>query len=222
MQRSVILTGDGSHSVSVPEINVTYHSVHGAIQESQHIFIDAGLKEILKHKSDISIFEMGFGTGLNALLTLYEIHDKPDTIYYETVEQYPLEEFIPATLNYAAQMHAEHLQEKFIQMHASPWNKTIDIENNFSLLKRKDKIEDVLLDKLFDLVYFDAFAPAAQPELWTAPIFSKLYEAMRSGGLLLTYCSKGVVRRAMEEAGFIIEKLPGPKGKREIVRAIKN
>jgi tRNA U34 5-methylaminomethyl-2-thiouridine-forming methyltransferase MnmC len=221
MQQNLIVTEDGSHSVSVPGLNVTYHSTHGAIQESHHIFIDGGLKEILKTRKDISIFEMGFGTGLNALLSLYEVHDRQYNIYYETVEQYPLEQSVAASLNYITVLNTPHLQAQFELMHSASWNKIVSIEKNFSFCKRKENIEDAVLSNLFHLIYFDAFAPLVQPHLWATGVFKKLYNAMHPGGLLLTYCSKAVVRKAMQEAGFIVEKLPGPIGKREIVRAIK-
>lgn len=216
MERSVFITADGSHSVTVPQLNVTYHSRHGAVQESRHIFIEAGLKEMLKRKGDISIFELGFGTGLNALLTLME----DGNFYYETTELFPLDVSVAATLNYTNILNRQDLQPAFMQLHECEWNTTCTITDRFLLLKRNENIRDVILTNRFDLVYFDAFDPAAQPELWGVNIFSKLFKAMNSGGLLLTYCSKGAVRRAMQEAGFKVEKIPGPKGKREVVRAI--
>lgn len=220
MEQSIILTGDGSHTVMVPGMNVSYHSKHGAIQESKHIFIDAGLKKIQEKKSDIAVFEMGFGTGLNALLTFIEAGNAGVNIYYETTELYPLGIAAVHALNYTSVLQKPGLDPVFSLLHTCEWNKTCAITGEFTLLKRKENIQDIILTNKFDLVYFDAFDPVAQPALWTAGVFRKLFDAMNKGGLLLTYCSKGIVRRAMQEAGFEVEKLPGPKGKREIVRAI--
>lgn len=216
MGQNVFITEDGSHSVAVPELNVTYHSRHGAVRESQHIFMEAGLKEILKRKRDVAIFELGFGTGLNALLTSME----EANIYYETVELFPLDIAVAATLNYTSILKRPDLQPVFMRMHECEWNVVNTITERFTLMKRNEDIRDIIPANSFDLVYFDAFDPVAQPDLWQADVFSRLYNTMNKDGFLLTYCSKGIVRRAMKDAGFEVEKLPGPKGKREIVRAM--
>ena len=235
MQRKLIVTKDGSHSISVPEMNVTYHSVYGAIQESRHLYIEAGLKSIrpLQAARCINIFEMGFGTGLNALLTLIEAEKQQLKIHYTAAEPYPLQPEEAAALNYCDQLTREDLKPVFQQLHEGEWEKDIAITPFFTLYKIKDNLvslstclagpNGLLWSRQayqhFNLIYFDAFAPAAQPELWTREIFEKLFLMMKPGGILVTYCSKGNVRRAMEAAGFKVEKIPGPKGKREMIRA---
>jgi tRNA U34 5-methylaminomethyl-2-thiouridine-forming methyltransferase MnmC len=221
MQKEVILTSDGSHSISIPELNISYHSKHGATQESQHIFIECGLKPLMEKRNEISIFEMGFGTGLNTLLTYIEVSNKPVKVYYEAVETNVVEPEIYNTLNYTSILDRPDLQSVFLQIHGLPWNTLHHLSESFYFYKRQADMADVILTTPYNLVYFDAFAPEIQPEIWTTPIFKKLYDAMEEGGLLLTYCSKVVVRKAMEEAGFAVEKITGPWGKREIVRAVK-
>jgi tRNA U34 5-methylaminomethyl-2-thiouridine-forming methyltransferase MnmC len=204
----------------VPELNVSYHSKHGAIQESKHIFIEAGLKQVLRDKNEIRVLEMGFGTGLNALLTFIETENKGGNIYYETVELFPIPVFAASNLNYTEVLNRHDLDAVFMLLHECPWSQSCKVSDKFTLLKRNEAIETIILTGKFDLIYFDAFDPVAQPQLWTADVFINLFRAMNPGGLLLTYCSKGVVRRAMQEAGFSVEKIPGPKGKREIVKAV--
>ena len=232
MQRKLILTSDGSHTISMPELNVTYHSIYGAIQESRHVFIEAGLKRLASAESSkLSVFEVGFGTGLNALLTIIEAEKQQIEIYYETVEQFPLDASETRLLNYCKQLDREDLQPIFDQLHNSEWEKKTNITNNFSFKKSKCNLLNLSswspvakasgdgTQAGFQLVFFDAFAPNAQPELWTKEIFEKMFALLKPGGLLVTYCSKGDVRRAMQSAGFTVEKLRGPKGKREMIRA---
>lgn len=222
MQRNLILTKDGSHTVAVPDMNVTYHSVHGAIQESMHVFIEAGFKDLAAGLEQVHIFEMGFGTGLNALLTLIEAQQKALPVSYTAVELFPLEQSELQTLNYCEQLNRPALQPVFEQLHSSKWEEKVTIQPGFTLFKtRTDLLHFINLSNPFHLIYFDAFAPSAQPELWTPAIFQKMYELLLPGGRLVTYCSKGDVRRAMQTAGFRVEKIPGPPGKREIVRAWK-
>ena len=221
MQKELIVTGDGSHSLFIPGMEVSYHSWHGAIQESQHIFIEAGLRPLLEKHTELSIFEMGFGTGLNALLTYRAIEDHPVKIYYEAIETNPLDLSIASCLNYANVLHRPDLQPTLTQLHECNWDSPHPLSERFYFYKRRVSMNDILLTATFHLIYFDAFDPVAQPELWTTDVFSKLYKAMVPGGVLLTYCSKGIVRRAMQEAGLAVEKIPGPPGKREIVRATK-
>lgn len=221
MQRDLILTKDGSHTIAIPAMNVTYHSLHGAIQESQHVFIEAGLKQFSNQHHTLYIFEMGFGTGLNALLTYMEIQKSGQQVYYTAIELFPLEENQITTLNYCEQLNRKDLEPVFHQLHNSEWEKDIAIENNFTLRKSASSLLNFSTIQPFNLIYFDAFAPTAQPELWTKEIFEKLYTALQSAGMLVTYCSKSDVRRAIKSAGFIVEKIPGPRGKREMVRAKK-
>jgi tRNA U34 5-methylaminomethyl-2-thiouridine-forming methyltransferase MnmC len=232
MDREIILTKDGSHTVSVPEMNVTYHSVHGAIQESMHVFIDAGFRQF-SEQTELRIFEMGFGTGLNALLTLIEAEKTKQQIHYTSVELYPLQAKEIDKLNYCGQLNRKDLESVFTQLHQCDWEKEIRITEYFTLRKLNTSLstfnpftetsdnKNSSTLQLFNLIYYDAFAPSAQPELWTAGIFEKLYGILNNKGALVTYCSKGDVRRAMQTAGFIIEKIPGPPGKREMVRAWK-
>jgi len=215
MQRHLVVTEDGSHSIYVPELNEHYHSIHGAIQESTHVFINAGLKAAMLANKPISVFEMGFGTGLNALLTLMESVKTNIRISYTALEAYPLESSLVAMLNYDILLDGEKLK----LLHNIPWNTPTQINPLFSLIKTQGSLLDYMPQTTFDLIYFDAFAPEVQPELWTQAIFEKLRSAMFAGAILVTYCCKGSVKRALKSAGFQIEKLPGPPGKREILRA---
>jgi len=222
MQRKLILTGDGSHTISMPELNVTYHSIHGAIQESKHVFIEAGLKSLLPVEGTaLNVFEMGFGTGLNALLTIIESERLQRKIYYETVEQFPVDTGEVRSLNYCEQLYREDLQPIFEQLHSCEWEKKVNITENFGFNKSRTNLLNLETSETFELIYFDAFAPNTQPELWTNEIFEKMFAMLEPGGILVTYCSKGDVRRAMQAAGFIVEKLPGPRGKREMTRALR-
>lgn len=223
MERKIIITEDGSHSISIPEMNVTYHSIHGAIQESIHVFIEAGLRYFINSSSSeqLSILEIGFGTGLNALLTAIEAERTEKSIYYVALEPSPLSNEEIHSLNYCQLLGRNGLQEDFIRMHQCEWNKSIVVTENLLMHKSNYMLQIFEHTTKFDLIYFDAFAPAAQPELWTKDVFEKLYGMMAAEGILVTYCSKGEVRRNMLAAGFTVEKIPGPKGKREMLRAKK-
>lgn len=218
MTREIFMTGDGSTSIQIPAMDVTYHSRHGAIMESMHVFIGAGFLYWHSSQPVCRIFEMGFGTGLNALLTLIEAQRLQCKVVYTAVEQFPLEHKIFSQLNYCDQLSRPDLKNAFLSLHNCDWEKEIAINNFFSIQKLKTSLIDFSPAKSFDLIYYDAFAPSAQPELWTKEIFEKLYQM---GGLLVTYCSKGEVQRAMRSAGFNIEKLSGARGKREMIRAGK-
>lgn len=225
MKRLPVVTKDGSHTISIPEMNVTYHSIHGAIQESMHVFINAGLQPIWSLNNGqidpISIFEMGFGTGLNALLTLIDAEESKQPIHYYSVELFPLNNEEVKQLNYCDKLQRPGLQPLFEQLHSCEWEKDVAITNHFTFHKTNTDLINLSIDQHFNLIYYDAFAPGAQPELWTATVFEKLYKLLLPGGILVTYCSKSDVQRAMKAAGFIIEKIPGPPGKREMIRAIK-
>ncbi|HET9824625.1 MAG TPA: tRNA (5-methylaminomethyl-2-thiouridine)(34)-methyltransferase MnmD [Chitinophagaceae bacterium] len=223
MQRKLILTNDGSDSLAVPDMGVTYHSVHGALQESRHVFIASGLyaSDRFRRSDTLHIFEMGFGTGLNALLILVESERVSQKIYYETVELFPLHLDEVKMLNYCNIMGRNDLEEIFARLHTCEWEKEIEITSNFVLKKIKVDLASFHPTRQFDLVFFDAFDPNAQPELWTEKIFKKMFVMLKPGGILTTYSSKGTVRRAMQSAGLTVDKIPGPPGKREIVRATK-
>jgi tRNA U34 5-methylaminomethyl-2-thiouridine-forming methyltransferase MnmC len=220
MKREVIRTADGSNTISIPELNVTYHSRHGAIQESMHVFIEAGLHFTLdspEQHETIRVFEMGFGTGLNAFLTALDAAQKQRKIHYTAVEQYPLTLEEASQLNYTETLRHKDL---FTSLHRCPWNEDITLTNYFTLRKEQTSLFSFSTTQPFNLIYYDAFAPAAQPELWTEDVFEKLYRMLTPGGILVTYCSKGDVRRAMIAAGFTVAKLPGPPGKREMLRGM--
>ncbi len=221
MKREIFVTDDGSHSVLNDEMQTTYHSRYGAIRESRHVFIENGLQRLESTDARINIFEMGFGTGLNALLTLIEAEKNHQEIYYETIELFPLEKDLYERLNYCAQLQREDLKDEFEKLHHSEWEMQISIHSFFNFRKLNTSLADHTFNKLFDIIFYDAFAPKAQPELWTKEIFEKLFAALNPKGSLVTYCSKGDVQRKMKAAGFIIEKLAGPPHKREILRAVK-
>ncbi len=221
MDVELVVTGDGSHTLFVPALKEHYHSIFGAIRESRHIFIDSGLLYFPDH-SALTILETGFGTGLNVLLTSMEANNHNIKVNYIAVEPYPLEAAIYLQLNYPYKLGLQESLHLFKAIHAAPFKKTTSITQGFSLTKIKGKLEDIVLSaKSIDLVYFDAFSPEVQPELWTDKIFRKVFAAMKPGGILVTYSAKGSVRRALMNTGFQVEKLPGPPGKREITRAIK-
>lgn len=227
MKREIITTSDGSHTISIPDLNSTYHSKHGAAVESQHVFIESGLKYFIKtnnwnKNNTINIFEFGFGTGLNALLTTKEAEGIQLSIYYETIEPFPLTPHEYSVLNYCRQLQQPNLTPAFEQLHLSGWENEIKITPNFTFRKSMNEFFQHSTNHSFHLVYFDAFAPTVQPELWSTAIFKKLFQMMEPGGLLLTYCSKSAVRKSMTEAGFTVHKIQGPPHKREMVRAIKN
>src|SRR5215471_6893820 len=189
MLRKLIVTGDGSHSIEMPELGVSYHSIHGAVQESRHVFIEAGFKASgrLERPDALRIFEVGFGTGLNALLTLIESEKSNRKIWYETIEPYPLTLDEAKLLNYCSLLGREDLQKSFELLHACEWGREIVITPNFSFRKTKANLVNVETSGTFALVYFHAFDPNAQPELWTEQVFEKMFSILRPAGLLVTY-----------------------------------
>jgi len=221
MNRQIQVTEDGSHTIALEDTGITYHSTHGAIQESLHVFINAGLKPLLYKQKTVHVFEMGFGTGLNALLSLQAALEFGDCVNYIAAEQFPLvtEEF--ELLNYCEVLKKKDLQPYFTLMHAAHWGEDVYITPGFILHKIKQSVVNLTLPQQFDIIFFDAFAPADQPELWTKDIFEKMYNMLENGGVLVSYCSKGNVRRTLKAVGFNVEKLQGPPGKREITRATK-
>ena len=221
METKIIITGDGSHSIEVQQLNAMYHSVYGAIRESRHVFIEAGLNYLLNSSTafPVRIFEMGLGTGLNAFLTLIEAEEKRVKINYTSIEKFPLSFQRVNALNYP-----QYLQNKdlLLKLHESKWAATVAISEYFTLRKEEADLEEYNCSGNFHLIYYDAFAPKAQPGLWTTEIFEKLFHMLQTNGVVVTYCSKGAVRRAMVAAGFTVKKLPGPPGKREMLRAVKS
>lgn len=221
MERKIIITDDGSSSIYLPEWDETYHSKHGAIQEAYHVFIKNGL-DLFKNNSKLAILEIGFGSGLNCFITFIEAGKRNLKIDYEGVDAYPLKAEEILQLNYIQQLNIQNEGNLFEKIHAIPWNKRQIIEPDFSLKKRKQFFEDIDEINKYDLVYFDAFGARVQPELWTEAIFKKMYDALKNKGVLVTYSAKGSVRRAMQTVGFTVERLPGPPGKREMLRGTKH
>jgi tRNA U34 5-methylaminomethyl-2-thiouridine-forming methyltransferase MnmC len=213
----VIITADGSSSIYVEELDEQYHSVHGAVNESMHVYIKYGLEFKTAKKKEISILEMGFGTGLNTLLTY--LNNNSNNINYVSLEKFPVLENIVDKLNYNEIEGASNI---FNKLHELDWNKEHSLSESFTFTKVKTGLEEFESSKKFDVIYYDAFAPDVQPELWTEDIFRKCFELLNNNGCLVTYCAKGQVKRNLKSAGFTLEGLPGPKGKREMTRAIKN
>ncbi|MFP4090734.1 MAG: tRNA (5-methylaminomethyl-2-thiouridine)(34)-methyltransferase MnmD [Cyclobacteriaceae bacterium] len=223
---SIINTGDGSHTLLNRQMDETYHSRHGALRESRHVFIKMGLNHwIESHPAAdrISIFEMGLGTGLNLILTLETALQKPEIhFYYTSLEAYPLNWDLLSQLNYPELISHEQLHSLYRQIHEAPWDKWVNLLPNFLLKKQAVRLEDFRSEAdHFDLVYYDAFAPNKQPELWTAEVMSKVKDLMKTGGILVTYSAKGQLKRDLKKLGLNVETLPGPPGKAEMVRALK-
>ncbi len=213
-------TRDGSNTLASERFHSTYHSIHGALQESLHVFVNEGLDffiENQKHIPPLRIFEMGLGTGLNAALTWNFAEKNQISVFYESLEAYPIESDL------AKQMGYESIHPDFLSLHQCTWNEPVALSKSFMFKKSLGIFEDYVPDEnqKFHVLFYDAFAPASQPELWTQAVFEKCNQLLITGGVLSTYCSKGDVRRAMQASGFEVEKVPGPPGKREILRALK-
>ena len=224
MERKIIKTGDGSVTIQLSEWNEQYHSKHGAIQEAKHVFIKMGLDYWRDNfrRDKLAILEIGFGTGLNAFITFLEAEKHQLPINYTGVEAYPVDKNEVSALNYPELLSAENNAPVFQKMHETPWNSLECISENFNLTKQQKRFEEIDDLNEYDLVYFDAFGARVQPELWTEEIFEAMYKAMRKNAVLVTYAAKGSVRRALQKTGFIVERLEGPPGKREMLRALKN
>lgn len=220
MERKIIQTADGSKTVYVSALDETYHSSHGALQEAEHVFIRNGL-HFLSQEAPVRIFEMGFGTGLNALLALRESLNAQMKIEYTGIEAYPVESEIWQSMEYASAIDPG-LQETYNRMHTAPWNERIELTADFALRKMHSKMEDYAVEEgSQDLVFYDAFGPRAQGEMWMLPVLEKMHRLLRSGGVLVTYCAMGQFKRNLKSLGFLVESLPGPPGKREMTRAVK-
>jgi tRNA U34 5-methylaminomethyl-2-thiouridine-forming methyltransferase MnmC len=224
MALQLITTGDGSHSLLNTDLNETYHSTHGAVQESLHVFIRNGLDFFIERNrpKEIKILEVGFGTGLNALLSLKKIQDSKIKIHYTSLEAFPISIEIADQLSYSNDVVFPHSKQLFTSLHELGWNEPVSILANFTLEKRKITLqESSFRPSEFDLVYFDAFAPNKQPEMWELSTLRKVVQAIKPKGVFVTYCAKGQLKRDLKSFGMIIETLPGPPGKREMVRALK-
>lgn len=222
MGRELVQTADGSHSLYVPALNERYHSRHGAIQESSHVFVDMGFRPMADGLSTVKVLEMGFGTGLNALLTALEAMQLQVRVEYWAVEAYPLHPEEVEALNYPHLVGGTEAGAVWESIHAAPWNARVEVCPQFCLTRLHTRMEGLALEERVHLVYFDAFAPEKQPELWTEAMFQNMRRHMEPGGRLTTYCAKGAVRRVMQAAGFQVQKVKGPPGKREMLIAIAN
>jgi tRNA U34 5-methylaminomethyl-2-thiouridine-forming methyltransferase MnmC len=231
LKREIITTADGSTTIHIAEWNEQYHSKHGAIQEAYHVFIKHGLHlliEQLKTKvvpqetsAPLSILEIGLGTGLNAFITFLEANTHQLHLNYVGVEAYPVAIDEIAHLNYVTELKVEHLRELFEKLHESAWEVPVHLDANFTLTKQQKMFHDIEDKDAYHLIYFDAFGARVQPELWTEAIFKIMYAALKPEGIIVTYAAKGSVRRAMQAVGFTVERLPGPPGKREMLRGVK-
>ena len=222
MHLEIRQTKDGSYTLYVPELNEHYHSVHGALQESQHVFIKHGLEHVLNLRKDIKILEVGFGTGLNAILTYPFALAQKAFIQYDTLEKFPLTMEVVEQLQFDKVILNPELHDVFLKLHQAPWNEPVDVIPYFTLQKIHETLEEFVPPRAYyDIIYFDAFAPEKQPELWSDEMFAKLFQATRPGGVLVTYCAKGSFKRSLKAAGYEVEALPGPPGKREMTRGLR-
>jgi len=220
MNLKVIETSDGSKTLKIPKWNEHYHSTHGAIAEAKHVYIKNGLDFV--QSQEISIFEMGFGTGLNTFLTYLNGLQNKRIINYFAIENEPLPIDLVNQLDYVKTLNAEAEESIFYQFHTCPWNIINDISSYFRLFKIHDTFENYTFKTAFDLVYYDAFGFRVQPELWQKEVFEKLVKHINIGGVLVTYCAKGEVKRILKSLGMLVESLAGPPGKREMIRAIRH
>ena len=214
----IVKTSDGSHTIYVPELDEHYHSIHGAIQESNHIFINSGFDAC--KAEPVRILEIGFGTGLNAFLTFLRAESMNRTVHYTSIEKFPLSIETARELNYH-EFAGQKSREIFLMLHEVEWNHEIMLSDFFTIEKLSDDFTSLKLKGKYDLVYFDAFGPDKQPEMWTGEMFLKISKATVSGGILVTYSAKGEVKRHLKAANYKVELLPGPPGKRQISRAVK-
>ena len=221
MKKQIITTADGSKTIHFPEWNESYHSKHGALQEAQHVYIQSGLVHRVQKDipETLNLLEIGFGTGLNAMLSLLFAQENQLKINYHSLEKFPLEKTTLNELSYAELFSSE--SSLFERLHAVEWEKQIEITPLFSLKKINTDLRVFQTDSKYDLIYFDAFGPRVQPELWVKPILQNMYDMLNTNGVWVTYSCKGSVRRDLLDIGFQVEKIPGPPGKREMLRAIK-
>lgn len=217
---TIIKTLDGSQSIQIKDTDVTFHSRHGAVTESRHIFIKNGFEYAIRdNKNPVRILEVGFGTGLNAALTALEAAKQNTLVFYCAIEKFPLPETICSKLNYAAHIGGDG-QAILDLLHTSPWNLEQKVNEYFTFFKKEQDLQDFKNGRVFDLIYFDAFAPADSPELWTEEVFKMLAGFLSEGGCLVTFCAKGEIKRLLKKCGFIVVALNGPPGKREMTRAV--
>lgn len=222
MKRKIIVTSDGSHSLEVEEWGETYHSIHGAIQESNHVYIEQGLMKFMD-QDEIKILEFGLGTGLNAFLTMANVVPKGKKLVYHTIEAFPLTESEYSVLTFPSLVSDfEEGEVLFKALHQAPWDVEVDLHPQVSVQKLQATFETVAVQRSdFDLVYFDVFGYQFQPHLWSEAIFKTAYDSLKEGGMLVTYACRNPIKRNMKAAGFTIEIVAGPPGKREMLLAYK-
>lgn len=219
MKRELKITADGSSTLYIPELDENYHSDHGALQEALHVFIENGLNTL--NSDEISVFEMGFGTGLNALLASIAAKNKGKQISYTGIEAFPVSLEQISQINYIELVGEEHASD-FKQMHQANWNEKIEFNSNFNFTKIQAKIEDYdIAENQYDILFYDAFGPRAQAIMWEIPILEKMYKSLKPGGIFVTYCAQGQFKRNLKSLGFEVIPLPGPPGKREMTKGIK-
>lgn len=216
MKRKIIITSDGSTSIHIPEIEESYHSRKGAIQEAYYVYVDMGLKQI--DKEEVSVLEIGLGTGLNCFISFLSEERKID---YVAVDAYPVTIEEAGKMNFVSELKAEKYSAVFEKIHEVSWEEKHLMGKDFFLTKRKQSFKDIADENAYDVIYFDAFGPDKQPDLWTNTIFTNMYKALKENGVLVTYSAKGEVRRTLMAVGFTVEKLDGPPGKRHMLRGIK-
>jgi len=213
------LTADGSKTLYLQSLDETYHSSHGAIQEALHVFIEQGLSYVASQTTSITIFEMGFGTGLNALLTAQWAEKHQRKIAYIGIELHPIPEDLWRQMEY---VQVESEVSIYSKMMSSEWGEFQEISPFFQLKKIDQTIYQLDLEEKVDLIYFDAFGPKVQAEMWDLPILTKMHDILNLGGVFVTYCAQGQMKRNLRSMGFTLEALPGPPGKREMTRATKS
>ncbi|CAG5080898.1 tRNA (5-methylaminomethyl-2-thiouridine)(34)-methyltransferase MnmD [Parvicella tangerina] len=217
MKVEILKSSDGSHTLYLPDIDETYHSRHGAVQEAMHVFIQNGLLFKANDQQEIKILEIGWGTGLNSLLTYKAVKEQGLRVYYTGIEKFPVPQEVLTQLNYKDWDEDNYLTKAY----ATDWGKSFQLYEHFTLEKVACDVIDLDFENEFDVVYFDAFGPRAQCEMWEKEVFEMIYKATKPGGVFVTYCAKGQVRRDLQEVGFTMEGLPGPPGKREMLRGVK-
>ena len=222
MALKIIQTSDGSHTIYDESLNETYHSIHGSINESNHVYVNAGLKQFIyeSRKKHVNILEVGFGTGLNFLL-LYDFLKKRNIkVHYHTIEPNPLNDSVLEKLNFSKIIGS--VDEIFKIIHKSKTDELVEIDKKITFLKSVDTIENIKLkERKYDIIFFDAFAPSKQPDIWSYNNLNKIHSSMGEDSILVTYCSSGKFKKTLHDLGFKVEVLDGPKGKKEMVRVRK-
>ncbi|MBB1140444.1 tRNA (5-methylaminomethyl-2-thiouridine)(34)-methyltransferase MnmD [Myroides sp. WP-1] len=222
MKRKIIVTSDGSHSLEMEEWGETYHSIHGAIQESNHVYIEQGLMKFI-HQEEIHILEFGLGTGLNAFLTMAVLVPKEKALVYHSIEAFPLNQEEYQVLDFPSLLpEFEEGKTLFATLHQADWNREVQLHKQVVIQKLQSKFEEVTVEtNYFDIVYFDVFGYQFQPHLWSEEIFKKAYDSLKKGGVLVTYACRSAIKRNLKAVGFTLEIVPGPPGKREMTLAFK-